>query len=83
MAGPTSAERTSFSPTSWDATCAMVSTALHSADRTARRPDGSQQNDARPFDIIVLGGGTFGPGNQPPRNAGTARNRCWGAREKN
>jgi len=57
---------------------------LNEADlRAYPDPAGSQQNDARLFDIIVLGGGTFGPGNQPPRNAGTARNRCWGAREKN
>ncbi|MCC6555617.1 MAG: DUF1080 domain-containing protein [Polyangiaceae bacterium] len=35
--------------------------ALRSTDRSARRPDGSPQSDARPFDVIVIGGGSFGP----------------------
>src|SRR5207302_9088764 len=35
--------------------------ALHSADVHALRPDGSSQEDARPFDVIVIGGGSFGP----------------------
>src|SRR5947209_108130 len=40
--------------------CNGLDEAMHSADKTARRPDGSPQNDARPFDVIVVGGGTFG-----------------------
>src|SRR6266851_4748458 len=61
MASPTSAERTAFSlDVLGRYVCNGLDEALHSADRTARRPDGSPQNDARPFDIIVLGGGTFG-----------------------
>ena len=34
--------------------------ALRSTDKNALRPDGSPQSDARPFDIIVIGGGSFG-----------------------
>src|SRR6266571_854081 len=61
MASPTTSERTSFSlDVLGRYVCNGLDEALHSADRTARRPDGSPQNDARPFDIIVLGGGTFG-----------------------
>jgi len=61
MASPTSPERTTFSlDVLGRYVCNGLDEALRSTDRTARRPDGSPQNDARPFDIIVLGGGTFG-----------------------
>src|SRR2546425_12930869 len=40
--------------------CNGLDEALRSADKNGRRPDGSPQHDARPFDVIVLGGGTFG-----------------------
>ncbi len=61
MASPTNAERTAFSlDVLGRYVCNGLDEALHSADRTARRPDGSPQNDARPFDVIILGGGTFG-----------------------
>lgn len=40
--------------------CNGLDEALHSADTKATRPDGSPQNDARPFDIIIVGGGSFG-----------------------
>jgi len=40
--------------------CNGLDEALRSADMNGHRPDGSPQNDARPFDIIVIGGGTFG-----------------------
>src|SRR5260370_17288156 len=61
MASPTNSERTTFSlDVLGRYVCNGLDEALHSADRNARRPDGSPQNDARPFDIIVLGGGTFG-----------------------
>jgi choline dehydrogenase-like flavoprotein len=61
MASPPSAERTAFSlDVLGRYVCNGLDEALHSADRNARRPDGSPQNDARPFDSIVLGGGTFG-----------------------
>jgi len=61
MASPTSAERTAFSlDVLGRYVCNGLDEALRSADRNARRPDGSPQNDARPFDIVVIGGGTFG-----------------------
>jgi choline dehydrogenase-like flavoprotein len=61
MAGPTSAERTAFSlDVLGRYLCNGLDEALRSANRTARRPDGTPQNDARPFDVIVVGGGTFG-----------------------
>ena len=61
MASPTNSERTSFSlDVLGRYICNGLDEALHGADRNARRPDGSPQNDARPFDVIVLGGGTFG-----------------------
>src|SRR6266849_1906365 len=61
MASPSNAERTAFSlDVLGRYVCNGLDEALRSADRNARRPDGSPQNDARPFDIIVLGGGTFG-----------------------
>jgi choline dehydrogenase-like flavoprotein len=41
--------------------CNGLDEALHSTDKSGQRPDGSPQNDARPFDIIVVGGGSFGP----------------------
>src|SRR4051812_2006544 len=41
--------------------CNTFDEAMRSADPTSTRPDGSPQNDARPFDIIVIGGGSFGP----------------------
>src|SRR5438128_1978457 len=40
--------------------CTGLDEALRSADKNGRRPDGSPQHDARPFDVIVVGGGTFG-----------------------
>ena len=45
--------------------CNTLDEALRSTDPngTRRRPDGSPhspQNDARPFDVIVVGGGSFG-----------------------
>lgn len=40
--------------------CNGLDEALRSADRTATRPDGRAQIEAREFDLIVLGGGTFG-----------------------
>jgi len=61
MASPTNAEHTTFSlDVLGRFVCNGLDEALRSADRTARRPDGSPQNDARPFDVIVVGGGTFG-----------------------
>jgi choline dehydrogenase-like flavoprotein len=41
--------------------CNGLDEALHSTNKNGQRPDGSPQNDARPFDIIVVGGGSFGP----------------------
>jgi hypothetical protein len=41
--------------------CNGLDEARHSADRSAKRPSGESQEDARPFDVIVLGGGSFGP----------------------
>lgn len=41
--------------------CNGLDEALHSTDKTALRPDGTPQADARPFDVIVIGGGSFGP----------------------
>jgi hypothetical protein len=40
--------------------CNTLQEAQSSADPTARRPDGSPQPDARPFTVIVLGGGMYG-----------------------
>ena len=34
--------------------------ALHSTDKNAQRPDGTPQSDARPFNAIIIGGGSFG-----------------------
>lgn len=41
--------------------CNGLDEALHSTDKGGQRPDGSPQNDAHPFDVIVIGGGSFGP----------------------
>lgn len=35
--------------------------ALSSTNKNGQRPDGSPTEDARPFDVIVIGGGSFGP----------------------
>jgi hypothetical protein len=40
--------------------CNGLDEALRSADPAGRRRDGSSQEDARPFDVIVVGGGSFG-----------------------
>lgn len=40
--------------------CNGLDEAKRSADRTVTRPDGRPQIEARDFDIIVIGGGTFG-----------------------
>lgn len=40
--------------------CNGFDEAMHSADKNALRPDGSPQNDARPFNAIIIGGGSFG-----------------------
>lgn len=40
--------------------CNGFDEAMHSADKNAKRPDGSPQNDARPFNAIIVGGGSFG-----------------------
>jgi choline dehydrogenase-like flavoprotein len=41
--------------------CNGLDEALRSADRTTVRPDGRPQIEAKDFDLIVIGGGTFGP----------------------
>lgn len=41
--------------------CNGLDEALRSADPAGSRPDGSPQPDARPFDVIVIAGGSFGP----------------------
>src|SRR5215831_18477338 len=40
--------------------CNGFDEAMHSTDKNAQRPDGSPQNDARPFNAIIIGGGSFG-----------------------
>ena len=40
--------------------CNGMDEALRSTDRNGRRGDGTPQSDARPFDVIVIGGGSFG-----------------------
>src|SRR3954447_6867706 len=40
--------------------CNGFNEAMHSADKNAQRPDSSPQNDARPFNAIIIGGGSFG-----------------------
>jgi choline dehydrogenase-like flavoprotein len=41
--------------------CNGLDEALNSTNKNGQRPNGSPQNDARPFDTIVIGGGSFGP----------------------
>ncbi len=41
--------------------CNGFDEAMNSADKGLTRKDGSPQSDALPFDIIVIGGGSFGP----------------------
>ena len=41
--------------------CNGLDEALNSTNKNGQRPNGSPQNDARPFDVIVVGGGSFGP----------------------
>jgi hypothetical protein len=41
--------------------CNGLDEALHSADPAGARPDDSLQADAQPFDVVVIGGGSFGP----------------------
>jgi choline dehydrogenase-like flavoprotein len=40
--------------------CNGLEEAIHSTDKNAQRPDGSPQSDARPFNAIIIGGGSFG-----------------------
>src|SRR2546421_6958583 len=40
--------------------CNGFDEAMHSADKNGSRPDGSPQSDARPFNAIIIGGGSFG-----------------------
>src|SRR5688572_29470741 len=40
--------------------CNGLDEALLSMDKGATRPDGTPQSDARPFNVIVIGGGSFG-----------------------
>ncbi len=40
--------------------CNGLDEAKRSAEPTALQPDGSVRPDARPFDVIIIGGGTFG-----------------------
>lgn len=61
MATNPTAQRTDFSRDVLGRyVCNGLDEALHSANPQGRRSDGSPQNDARPFDLIVVGGGTFG-----------------------
>src|SRR5262245_26693125 len=41
--------------------CNGLNEAQLSADPTVVRPDGRRQIEAKEFDLIVIGGGTFGP----------------------
>ena len=41
--------------------CNGIDEALASTNPNGQRQNGAPQNDARPFDIIVIGGGSFGP----------------------
>jgi choline dehydrogenase-like flavoprotein len=41
--------------------CNGFDEANNSANRSGTRPNGAPQSDARPFDVIVIGGGSFGP----------------------
>jgi len=40
--------------------CNGLDEALHSIDKNGQRPDGSPQTDARPFNVLIVGGGSFG-----------------------
>jgi hypothetical protein len=40
--------------------CNGFDEAMQSANKTAQRLDGTPQNDARPFNAIIIGGGSFG-----------------------
>jgi hypothetical protein len=40
--------------------CNGFDEAMHSADKNGQRPNGSPQTDARPFNAIIIGGGSFG-----------------------
>ncbi|MFB9269621.1 family 16 glycoside hydrolase [Bradyrhizobium erythrophlei] len=40
--------------------CNGFDEAMHSTDKNAQRLDGSPQSDARPFNAIIIGGGSFG-----------------------
>ena len=40
--------------------CNGFDEAMRSMDKNAQRPDGSPQSDARPFNAIIIGGGSFG-----------------------
>jgi len=40
--------------------CNGFDEAMHSTDKNGRRPNGSPQSDARPFNAIIVGGGSFG-----------------------
>ena len=40
--------------------CNGFDEAMHSMDKGGTRPDGSPQTDARPFNVVVIGGGSFG-----------------------
>jgi choline dehydrogenase-like flavoprotein len=40
--------------------CNGFDEAMHSTDTNGQRPDGSPQSDARPFNAIIIGGGSFG-----------------------
>ena len=40
--------------------CNGFDEAMRSMDKNGRRPDGSPQSDARPFNAIIIGGGSFG-----------------------
>src|SRR3954453_13370503 len=40
--------------------CNGFDEAMHSTDQNGQRPNGSPQNDVRPFNAIIIGGGSFG-----------------------
>src|SRR4051794_29221453 len=40
--------------------CNGFDEAIRSTDKNGQRPDGSPQTDARPFNAIIIGGGSFG-----------------------
>src|SRR5262249_52016849 len=41
--------------------CNGMDEAISSTNKNGQRLDGSPTSDARPFDVIVVGGGSFGP----------------------